>query len=224
MKKLLSILASGLAVLAVTGTVLAATPSATTTNSENETTIEAATHSFSSWNGKASFPELLSLLKIDAKTLKAELKNGKSLAEIAAAQGVDKQQVIDLLVKNATERINKAVQSGKFTQDEADKKIVEITNQIKQSVEAKGKFFIGHPMHHHRGKVNFAQIAAILGMDENALKSALKAGKTLAQIANEQGMSNDELVNQLLQHEKERITKWINKQWQDKAESTIPLQ
>jgi len=56
---------------------------------------------------------------IDVKTLMAELKGGKSLADVAKAHNVDPQKVIDALVAKAGAQIDKAVADGKLTADKA---------------------------------------------------------------------------------------------------------
>jgi hypothetical protein len=77
---------------------------------------------------------LTELLGIDAETLHTQLHDGSTLAEIAQAQGVEVQQVIDTLVAEATERINGAVADGRIDQAEADEKLAELTDRITDMV------------------------------------------------------------------------------------------
>ncbi|SFK25163.1 hypothetical protein [Brevibacillus centrosporus] len=79
--------------------------------------------------------ELLTLLKLDETKFKEELTAGKSLAEIAEAQGVDKQDVIDLLVSKQKEQLAEAVKAGKLTQEEADKRSEEFATIAQKVVE-----------------------------------------------------------------------------------------
>jgi len=65
--------------------------------------------------------------------LKAQLQDGKTLAEIATDQGVDRQALVDALVASATERIDQAVADGKVTQEKADElkaKLPEVIGKI----------------------------------------------------------------------------------------------
>jgi hypothetical protein len=87
--------------------------------------------------------ELLTLLKIDDATLKQELKAGKSLADIAGEKKVPEQQVIDLLVKDSSQRIDKSVQTGKIAQDKATQMKAKLPDQIKKNVERKGGYGFG---------------------------------------------------------------------------------
>jgi predicted DNA-binding protein YlxM (UPF0122 family) len=141
--KFLSIVAAGLACATVTGSAFAASPAA----------ISPATQQSAEYQGgnqkQCINNELLTLLKINANSLRQELKGGKSLADIAAARGVQKQQVIDLLVKQKAQRIDQALKTGKLTQAQADQKKAKLEDRVKQRVEQKGVF--GHRHHKHGG-------------------------------------------------------------------------
>jgi predicted DNA-binding protein YlxM (UPF0122 family) len=64
---------------------------------------------------KANHQELLTLLKIDEQTFKQEQSSGKSLAEIAAAHKVSRQAVVDLLVKDMNQQIDKGLAEQSIT-------------------------------------------------------------------------------------------------------------
>jgi len=81
--------------------------------------------------------ELLALLKLDAVQLREQLKAGKSLAEIAAAQGVSKDAVIALLTAKHEEKLAQAVKAGKLTQKQAEKRKETFASFVKQRVEQK---------------------------------------------------------------------------------------
>lgn len=52
--------------------------------------------------------------------LKAQLKDGKSLGEVADARGVDRQKVKDALVSAVKQKLDEAVRNGDLTQQQAD--------------------------------------------------------------------------------------------------------
>ena len=80
-------------------------------------------------------PEALAeTLGLTTDELRAEFEAGNSLADIAAAQGVDVQDLIDTMVADAAERLDEAVTNGDLTQDEADAKLAEITERITERV------------------------------------------------------------------------------------------
>jgi hypothetical protein len=70
------------------------------------------------------------LLGVDAATLRQDLRSGQTIAEIAAAQGVDVQIVIDALVAEAQSHLDLDVTEGRITQAEADTRLTEITARV----------------------------------------------------------------------------------------------
>lgn len=62
--------------------------------------------------------------------LHAELRDGATLAEIAAEQGVSQQTVIDAMVAELKSHLDEHVAAGKLTQEEADAKLAKATTKI----------------------------------------------------------------------------------------------
>jgi hypothetical protein len=62
--------------------------------------------------------------------LRTALQSGQSLAEIAQANDVTAQTVIDALVANAKTQIAERVASGDITQAEGDEKLADLTDRI----------------------------------------------------------------------------------------------
>ena len=75
--------------------------------------------------GKALFrgvhEQLPSILGMDAAALKAEVRSGKSLAEIAQAKGISKADLIAKLQAVAVQNLEQAIKDGKVTQEAAAK-------------------------------------------------------------------------------------------------------
>ena len=82
---------------------------------------------------------LTDLLGIDAQELREQLRDGATLAEIATAQGVEPQAVIDELVGEYEERLDNAVENGRLDQAEADERLASATERITELVNE------GHP-------------------------------------------------------------------------------
>jgi hypothetical protein len=129
-KKTLSIASAGVALIVITGSAFAATSTSITIN----TTDSQQTHTQHQYKDPFDNQQLLSLLNIDANILQQDLKADKSLADIAVAQGVDEQKVIDLFVNQFSQRLDQDVQSGKLTQDQATQKKSDIQNRVKEIV------------------------------------------------------------------------------------------
>ncbi|MDB5085102.1 MAG: hypothetical protein JWN30_1988 [Bacilli bacterium] len=141
--------------------------------------------------------QLLALLHLDAATLKNDLKAGQSLADIAAAQKVDEQQVIDLLVADFKQKLASAVQAGKITQAQADQKSANIADQVKQMVERKGAFGKEGPL--EKGELaNNSALLALLNIDAPTLQKDLKAGQSLADIAVAQKVDEQKVIDLLV--------------------------
>ncbi len=78
--------------------------------------------------------DIAELVGTDSDGLKAALAEGQTLAEIAEANDVDPQSVIDALVEAANERIDAAVVAGKLSEDDAEVKRSESAEKIEQLV------------------------------------------------------------------------------------------
>jgi hypothetical protein len=63
---------------------------------------------------------------IEEADLKAALESGDTIADVAAANGVDTQVVIDAMVDSKADRIEAKVESGRITAEEAAEKLAEL--------------------------------------------------------------------------------------------------
>ena len=79
-------------------------------------------------------------LGITTDQLKTDLQNGQSIAEVAKAQNVDVSTVVQAIVDAANAKLDEAVQSGKLTQDQADKIKANETQMITDLVNGKLPF------------------------------------------------------------------------------------
>jgi uncharacterized protein YidB (DUF937 family) len=149
------------------------------------------------------------LLKIDQATLKQELASGKSLADIAAAKGVAKQQLIDTLVQEQTKAIDQAVKDGKLPQAKADQIKSSMGDRVAKMVDHKGGFEKERKGQH--GGNRLEAVASLLKMTKQDLFAQLKAGKSISDVAKEKGVSEQQVIDTLLQKEKDSITKFVQK-------------
>ena len=76
----------------------------------------------------------------DPSELMAALAEGQTIAEIAAANNVDVQGVIDALVAEHTEKLERAVEDGRLTQQEADERLAEATERVNDLVNGEVEF------------------------------------------------------------------------------------
>jgi len=85
---------------------------------------------------------VLELLGTDAETLRAQIMDGSSLADVAAEAGVDVQQLVDVMVSEAAEHLDEAVANGRLDEAEAAEKLAEIEERVTARVngESAGEF------------------------------------------------------------------------------------
>ncbi|MBT7430045.1 MAG: hypothetical protein HN783_09565 [Ilumatobacter sp.] len=86
------------------------------------------------------------LLGIDVDELRAAFEDGQTLAQIAEANGVDVQTIIDAKVSAKTERINAAVEEGRLTEAEAAEKLADVEERVTTRVNE------GRPERGERGE------------------------------------------------------------------------
>lgn len=80
--------------------------------------------------GSEMHTALAEALGVDVETLFAELRSGKTLAELAEEKSVDLQAVYDAALGEVTEHLNAAVEAGFLTQAQADARLAQMTEHI----------------------------------------------------------------------------------------------
>ncbi|BBI31670.1 hypothetical protein [Cohnella abietis] len=95
------------------------------------------------------FTAIAKVLGLTADQVKQGLDSGKSLADLATDKGVDKQKLIDAQKTAITNSIKQEVKDGKLTQEQADKKLADVTKIAESIVNGKG---FGGEQRHGGGK------------------------------------------------------------------------
>ncbi|MEC0231639.1 hypothetical protein [Paenibacillus alba] len=147
------------------------------------------------------------ILGINPSVLKEEIKQGKTLAQIALDKAnLTEEALLGKLTEAETKKIDDALSAGKIKQEQADKLKSGLVERLKKVVEAKPKTmnFKGAPSPGQRpgampGGIwgNPQEIAKVLGITAEELNSERKAGKSLAEIAQAKGITEDELIAKL---------------------------
>jgi hypothetical protein len=78
----------------------------------------------------ASLDVAAEALGITEDELHDALRDGQTIAEVASAQGVEVQAVIDALVAEATTRIDAAVADGDLTEEEATERKADLEGRV----------------------------------------------------------------------------------------------
>ena len=153
---------------------------------------------------------IASILKLTEAELKTQVQSGKTLAQIATAQGVDIKLVVDAIVADMKSHIADEVKSGEITQAQADTKLADVTAKATERVNnvrpARGEGMRGGPKGPGR---NVAAIASVLKLTEAELKTQVESGKTLAQIATAQGVDVKLVVDAIVADMKSHIAEEV---------------
>lgn len=120
--------------------------------------------------------------------LKTELEAGKSVADVAKAKNIDLDEVIAKLTAAFKAHLDEEVASGKHTQAEADAKLAEFKTRVTEMVNKAGLPMRGGKGGHGPQKFATATLATTLKLTETELKTELKSGKTIKQIADAQNV------------------------------------
>lgn len=86
---------------------------------------------------KAEFGAVARWLGLSEKDLKDQLKQGKSLSEVAVASGKTENALVDQIVQDLKDRTARAVQSGRLTQVQADQMLQNAPDRVRQMVQMK---------------------------------------------------------------------------------------
>ncbi|WAH36545.1 hypothetical protein [Alicyclobacillus dauci] len=208
--KLKAIIASSIVTLGAVGTVTAF--AATNGSSANGTNAGAptATDKQTSQHHRGKLPEgtagIAKFLGIDEQTLRADLKSGQSLSEIAQGQNKTEQDLVNFIESSAKSKLDQAVQNGKLTQAQETKRLQALDAHVTQMVEHKGPFVKAG-----KGDVRklLPAVAKALGVTPQTLMSDLKSGQTISDVAQSKGVSQSTLVSQLKSDLQNRLDKLV---------------
>ncbi len=152
---------------------------------------------------EAKFAGLADILGISGEDLASQLRDGATLAEVAEANGVATQTVIDYLVEQGQARIDAALEAGRITEEEAAEKSAGLVEKAEARVN--GEFSKrGHGKRGHKG-AKLETLSEVLGLEQDELRTELRSGATVADIAEEQGVSVDAVVDALVADMTERV-------------------
>ncbi|TXK82655.1 hypothetical protein [Paenibacillus sp. N3.4] len=153
--------------------------------------------------------ETATILSVDQSAVEEALKANKTLAAFAEEKGVSKADFLQKLIDAETATITANVTAGKITQEQADKVIKNLTEQLSKRIESTGNKGAGPGREGQfpgggkgdkgfRGGNLVDQTATILGVEKSVVQDAQKAGKTLAAFALEKGLAEADYVQKLV--------------------------
>jgi uncharacterized protein YidB (DUF937 family) len=156
---------------------------------------------------REGFADVAEAIGISTDDLHAALRGGQTLAEIAEANDVDPQRVVDVLVANGTERLDAAVAAGRIDQATAEERKANLPDRAANVVNGE----LERNVHRHpRASAALRTAADAIGIDARDLRAALRDGQTIAQVAEANGVDPQDVIDALVARSTERITKVVN--------------
>ncbi len=152
---------------------------------------------------------LTETLGLSGSEIREALAEGRSLADIAADQGVALEDLKAAILDSAQKRLDQAVIDGKIDQERADAVAARMAEGIDEHLnrtfdgERRGPF--GHRHGWGSRGENAAELAEFLGLTTEEIHEARHDGQTMAEIAAEQGISEEALVDFLVGQVHERL-------------------
>jgi hypothetical protein len=160
-------------------------------------------------------------LGLSLDQLGQELLGGKSLADVAKAQGKSVDGLEHALIDGAKSDLDKSVAAGDITADQEQQVLGQVNSQIDDFVNGNGGLTIrigngdltlriGGPGPGGMLDGPYTTAADYLGLSVDQLAKELQAGKSLADVATEQGKSVDGLKQGLVRAETAEIEKSVD--------------
>jgi hypothetical protein len=187
------------------GALLLGPASADSTNTASSTASGHAAATAAQCRG--GLADLAEAIGISTDDLRAALRDGQTLAEVAEANDVDPQQLVDRLVANGTERLDAAMAAGRIDQAAADERKASLPDRATDLVNGELE---RHPRRHPGRAAAIRTTAEAIGIDADELRAALRDGQTIAQVAEANGVDPQDVIDALVAQATERITKVVN--------------
>jgi len=136
----------------------------------------------------------------------AALNEGQTFADIAEGAGVDPQEIVDAAVAEHEARLQAAVDAGRLTNEQMEQMFEDVrehvTDELDETHEPRlfggGRFGAGGLLGRSDGgswTTMFDVVAEAVGLDPSGLFTELHEGKSVAEIAEEEGVELEEVQN-----------------------------
>jgi hypothetical protein len=154
--------------------------------------------------------ETATILSVDPTTITDQLNQGKTLVQIAQTKGITEDVLLQKLTDSENQSIVTALASGKITQAKADKMKSGLAARLKKEVEHVEKNG-GHEKGRFGAFGDPAALSQILGVTRQQLKTDLQAGKSLVEIAQAKGITEDQLINKIKDGMTAKLKQFVEK-------------
>jgi hypothetical protein len=201
-KRTAAIVASGVLAISVGGEIADAAQS----SGINKADV-AGQHAPGPGPGAAAIADYLG---VTAAELRTQLRSGKTLAQIATAEGKTVSGLEEAIVAAAKSRLDADVADGNLTAAQAATFLANVKEHVADMVDRTAPPRGGHggpggPGGHGAGPFGGAAITTYLGITAAELRTQLQAGKTLAQIAAAEGKTASGLEDAIVADAKKHL-------------------
>ncbi|MGQ9925415.1 MAG: hypothetical protein ACUVS4_00960 [Chloroflexaceae bacterium] len=140
------------------------------------------------------------LTRLTSEQVLNELRAGKSLAEIAAANGSSGDAVVQVVVAKVKERLERLVAAGRLTQAQADQRLATVTTQATELVNdiTLGQKIDTRIENRQQHAVMMALVQAAsdtTGLSAHEIVTRLRNGESLEQIVRSAGSDPAAVIN-----------------------------
>jgi len=146
---------------------------------------------------------------LQLRDLAEQARDGATLAEIAQANGADPQAVVDAALTNVSGRVSEMVANGRLTQEQADRLLAEAETFFAEAINRPLPAPSRPAQQTARVRTGMALLnatAEATGLSRREVLAQVREGKTLAQIAEENGTD----VNAIVSDVAAQVTEHIN--------------
>lgn len=145
-------------------------------------------------------------LNMDADQLFEALDQGQSIAEIATANNVDDQAIVDAIVSAEQAMIEQGIADGLFPQDEADEWLAELPEVATHFIEDAEGCTDADMI---EGVDWFMVAAQTIGLDEETFWNAVEQGLSIAEVATANGSDSQSVIDAIVQAETDLINQEV---------------
>ncbi len=161
-------------------------------------------------------------LGMTSDELMEQMRDGKTLAQIASSKGISENELVGKLLAPLRTKLDTAVKEKRITQARADEVVSRATEQARELTNAKLEDL--HPGQGRKYIGGWGRLAKVLEVHPQELRQELASGKTLAQVAAAQGMSEQQLRQKLMTIVRERVNEAVREKDLTRAQADRRLQ
>ncbi|NOK64044.1 MAG: hypothetical protein GFH27_549409n18 [Chloroflexi bacterium AL-W] len=247
MNKLLIGVASGTVALAIAGGAVFASSSTTTSNNdivvaqataepevqseqngpENRGTRQGPGRGQGGLTAAALVNATAEVTGLERSEVVDAIREGNSMAQVAEANGSSSDAVLQAARENAQERLDEAIANGRITQEQADAALEQFDTQapevindteLAENFERSGRRGRG-------GQAKLVQTTAeVSGLTAQEVVEELRSGKSMAQVAEENGSSADAILAELRADGETRLDEMLEQAEERINETDTPEQ